>query len=282
MVFVNLTKLMKFVELISKTPSEVTKRKTRLIEAYGKIEADTTDKVSIKMKADLERFKEVDLDEEENERKCKILEALIEVYTASNISLPQKRITKTYLVPSITNCLNSSCCGKSLTVCRPSRTENSVSVFTVDGAYEGEVYRKVCQACTTIYYYNYFDKTDTDGQLIRTYFDGCSSTESPFFSITNETFYEKKLLDSLTEEIVTSYTQFINWCTVYNRLKTKGSSRLMNRACVTPAWFLYQIWRRIRLSFPVVRDKSRNLDVEKICAHLYPSLREHVDKVKGG
>ena len=276
MVFANLSKLMKFVDIISKTPKEVSKRKTRLIKAYGKLEADTTDIVSIKIK-DLERFTEMHLDDEEDGRKQKILELLIDDYTDSKKSLPQVNDLKTYLFPSITNCLNSCCCQKSLIICRPSRTDNSVSVFTLNGVLEGEIYRKVCQNCQTLYYYNYFDKTDMDGQLVRTYYDDSNSKESSFFSTTNETFFAKDLLDSLNEEIVTSYVQFVNWSTCYNRLKAGGRS-LMSCKLAIPAWLIYQIWRRISVSFPVVRDKARNLDIEQICAYLYPQIREHVDK----
>lgn len=276
MVIVNLSKLIKFVGIISKTPKEVSKRKTRLIEAYRELGADTTDEVSINMK-DLERFTEKHLDDEEDGRKQKILEVLIDDYTASKISLPQLNGQKTYLVPSITYCLNPCCSQNSLIICRPSRTENTVSVFTVNGVLEGEVYRKECQKCKTLYYYSYFDKIDTDGQLVRTYYDVSNSKESSFFSTTNETFFAKDLLDSLNEEIVTSYVQFVNWSTCYNRLKAGGRS-LMSYKLAIPAWLIYQIWRRLSVSFPVVRDKARNLDIEQICAYLYPLLREHVDK----
>ena len=123
MVLVNLTKLVRFISIIHKTPKEVSRRKTRLIEAYNMLEADTADVVSIKMNTSLERWmKEIDLDDEESERRIGILEQLIDDYTNSNIHLsPESISSKTYLLPAITFCNNPPCCKKKLVICRPSR-----------------------------------------------------------------------------------------------------------------------------------------------------------------
>ena len=58
MVRVNLSRLIKFIGVISNTPNQVSRRKKRLIEAYNSLDADTTDDVSIKLTADLERIRE--------------------------------------------------------------------------------------------------------------------------------------------------------------------------------------------------------------------------------
>ena len=266
---------MKFIAIIAMTPKEVSKRKVRLMEAYGNLEADTVDSVSIKMSAELERFQETHVDLEEIDMRCKILDQIIIDYTESNISLPTSIEFKTFLLPSITNCSNLSCSGRSLVICRPSRTENSVPVFTINCVLEGEIYRKICQMCKSVYYYNYFEMIENNG-LIRTYYTNSESKER-FFSTTNETFFEKKLLETLTEEIVTSNVQFVNWSTCYNRLKSKDQSQ-MSVKLVIPVWVVSQIWKRISVSFPVERDKYRNLDIEAVCGHLYPRLRQHVDK----
>ena len=104
MVLINLSKLMKFIAIIAMTPKEFSKRKVCLMEAYGNLEADTVDSVSIKMSAELERFQETHVDLEEIDMRCKILDQIIIDYTESNISLPTSIDFKTFLLPSITNC----------------------------------------------------------------------------------------------------------------------------------------------------------------------------------
>ena len=157
------------------------------------------------------------------------------------------------------------------------RTENNVSVFTLHRVCDGEVYRKICPTCKVIYYYNYWEKIDSNGPVIRSYYD-IQCSQEPYFSVTNETFFEKKLLDTLTEEIVTCNVQFTNWATCYNRLSGTEKSPMDYRALIQ-VWLIYQIWRRFSVSFTVVRDKSRNIDIEEICASLYPKLRQIVDNL---
>lgn len=274
MVKINLSKLIKFIGVVSKTPRNVTKRKNRLIEAYNNLVSDTDDQVSIKMKAHLERFKETHLDLEESHRHNEILEQLIDDYTDSGIVVPESNNFKNFLVPSTSVCLNSRCLTEELFMCRPSRTENSIPIFTTNGVLEGEVYRKVCRCCNAIYYYNYWEVVNLDNQLIRTYY---SSKKELYFSTTNETFFEKHLLEQLSEDIVTCNVQFVNWATAYNRLKSNGKSEISHKL-VVPAWIIFSTWKRISVSFPVIRDKARNLDIESVCAYLYPMLRQNVDK----
>ena len=155
------------------------------------------------------------------------------------------------------------------------RTENTVSVFTLHRVCDGEVYRKICLTCKVMYFYNYWEKIDSNGPVIRSYY-GIQCSQEPYFSVTNKTFFEKKLLDTLTEEIVTCNVQFTNWATCYNRLNGTEKSPMDYRSLIQ-VWLIYQIWRRFSVSFTVVRDKSRNIDVEEICASLYPKLRHIVD-----
>ena len=156
------------------------------------------------------------------------------------------------------------------------RTENSINVFTLHGVCDGEIYRKICPTCKTTYFYNYCEKQKIDSHSppIRNYYD-INFSQEPYFSVTNQSFFEKKLLDTVCEEIVTCNVQFTNWATCYNRLNR--NKNLMDYRALIQAWLIYQIWRRLGVSFPVVRDKSRNIDIEEICAILYPELRRTVD-----
>ena len=274
MVLINLSKLMKFIRIIYQTPKEVSKRTNRLINQYFDLKEETKDVVSVKLMANLEGFRERHLDQEETEKKYKILEQLILDYTCSGLSVPNSDGMKKYLVPNQVNCLNPNCSEEQLVLCRPSRTTNSCPIFGIRGVVDGEIYRRICPSCQSIYYYNYYDSTDSNGQIIRMYYE---SKEDNFFSTTNETFFEKELLEHLTEDIVTCNVQFTNWTTAYNRLRSKDDYQISYKL-VIPAWLFFSMWKRMVLRFPVVRDKARKLDIEAACAYFYPELRRRVDE----
>ena len=199
---------------------------------------------------------------------------MINNYTRSAIYKPDSNEIKIYLIPSQCQCLNHSCSGKELVLLRQSKTQNSVNVFTSNGVLEGEANRKQCDNCDSIYYHSYFEASDSYGSNIRSYYE---KENEPYFSITNETFFEKKLLEQLTESVVTCNVQFTNWASAYNRLNSKAKGKIDKRR-ITDAWMIYSAHKRINVSFPVTRDKSRHLDVESICEVLYPKLRHHVDR----
>ena len=98
-----------------------------------------------------------------------------------------------------------------------------------------------------------------------------------FFSVTNATFFERSLLDTLTEDIVTCNVQFSNWTCAYNRLKVKSGTKL-NKELLLSNWPLYNIWKRIFVRFSVLRTAEGKLDVEAACHQLYPMLRVRVDE----
>ena len=69
------------------------------------------------------------------------------------------------------------------------------------------------------------------------------------------------ILDELTEAIVTCNVQFVNWVAAYNRLKSRTKIKMEIRSLID-AWMIFSARKRINVTFPVVRRKSRNLDVE--------------------
>ena len=77
------------------------------------------------------------------------------------------------------------------------------------------------------------DFVDSCGKEVRSYYDD-SERKQPYFSITNETFFEKKLLDVVTEEIIVCNVQFSNWVVCYNRLNK--SSRPVSYKLLLPVW----------------------------------------------
>ena len=191
MVLVNLSKLIQFIGLISQTPKDVYKRHEKLIKAYSNLKQTSDDDVSIKMSCLLERIREAHLDKEEHERKLGILRSMINCYTSSGLHIPESDERTIYLIPSPEACLNATCDSAKLSFCRRSNDAFDVSVFTTNGILRGEVYRKQCSGCNSIYFLNYYETKDASGDITRAYYN---SDDQQYFSTTNETFYEKKLL----------------------------------------------------------------------------------------
>ena len=141
MVLINLTKLVKFIDIVNKTPKDVSQRRTRLVKAYDGLAADADFTVSITLSTDAAiRLKEIILDDESGERRVAILDELINNLTDRTVFIPDSVMSKVYLIPSITKCINPTCREQLLVMCRPTRTAHIVSVFTVSCVLEGEVY----------------------------------------------------------------------------------------------------------------------------------------------
>ena len=190
MVLVNLSKLIQFIGSISKTPKDVFKRHEKLIKAYNNLKQTSNDDVSIKMSCNIERFREAHLDKEEHGRKLDILRSLIDRYTSSGLQIPESDESPIYLIPSPKACLNASCNSAELSFSRNRNNSDSI-IFTTNGILRGEVYRKECLCCGSIYYLNYYETKGTSEDTTRAYYN---SDDQQYFSITKESFYEIKLL----------------------------------------------------------------------------------------
>ena len=190
MVLVNLSKLIQFIGLISQTPKDVWKRYEKLTKAYSNLKQTSNDDVSIKMSSNIERFRETHLDKEEHGRKLDILRSIIDSYTSSGLQIPESVDSPIYLIPSPMACLNTTCNSAELSLCR-NRSEEFVNIFTTNGIQRGEVYRKQCLCCGSIYSLNYFETKGTSEDITRSYYN---SDDQQYFATTKETFYEIKLL----------------------------------------------------------------------------------------
>ena len=89
MVLINLTKLVKFIDIVNKTPKDVSQRRTRLVKAYNGLEADGDFNVSITLLTDAAiRLKEIILDDESGERRVSILDEFINNLTDRTVFIP--------------------------------------------------------------------------------------------------------------------------------------------------------------------------------------------------
>ena len=95
MVLINLTKLVKFIDIVNKTPKDVSQRRTRLVKAYDGLAADGDFTVSITLSTDAAiRLKEIILDDESGERRVSILDELINNLTGRTVFIPDLVMSK--------------------------------------------------------------------------------------------------------------------------------------------------------------------------------------------
>ena len=277
MVFINLAKLLLLIKAVQDCPSSIPKREEKLFLEYLKFKKTSDDKVSVEVPVELDRLKEIDVDKEVDDRKKKIIFHLIRTYTDSNFEFPTQT-TDIYLVSPLVKC--DHCHTGTLVFTRPDRQSRIAVVYTLAGPRCAKVYIKYCSQCQATVY-NCYTEFSENGTTIRKYIDQKES--SLYVNVTQETFFERKLLEELTEDVFTCDTRFVTWTEKYNRLHSKSETNLkervlLNRKRVFDAWIIFSITQRIPVRFPVTRTLDGNIDIEEVCRFLYPSLKQFVDE----
>ena len=117
MVLIDLCKLFEFGTIVSQTPDDVSKRKPRLIKYFNTIEPEGSLAVSVKVKAELERIVERDIELEAPERRLKLIEFLIDHFSNNSLEVKTTSCGKTFLIPSVKTCLFPQCQSKELILC---------------------------------------------------------------------------------------------------------------------------------------------------------------------
>ena len=271
MVKVNLSKLAQLIDATNNCPVGIPNRVTKLFETYEKFCATSDYDVSVYVSANLERLKETKLDREESGRKLAIFSEIVERISKNYVCLPRCNESKIYLISPLETCNN--CGADSLITVKPSRHGSEGIVYTRTGSQAAEVYHKHCCQCAATLYSCYTEFGEKNS-LTRRYLPLC---DIKYFSITDKTFFDVKLLEELTEDIFTADCRITSFVEKYNRINT--SSVELNKKRIFSSWLIFSTSKRLLhcTEFPVIRDKSRNLNIEAVCSVLYRSLRENVD-----
>ena len=269
MVLINLSKLMMLIQCIQNCPLSIPKRVDKLFDSYFSFKPTSDDLVSIHIPVELERLKERNVDDEEETKKKKIITEIIHIYSKSPIEFPSLSSTTIYLIPPISKCLK--CSGALITV-RPHRKGRGAVVYTVQGPTFAEVYHKYCKQCNAVVYYCYTEFREEGNIFKRKYL----KSGLKYFSATQDTYFEFKLLEDLTEDLFTCDTRFHKWVMKYNRTFRDQKIKLIKNR-VFPVWVLYSIQKRIPVEFNVSRKADRSFDIEAACKILYPALKEFID-----
>ena len=268
MVLVNLTKFLLLIHAIHACPPGIPYRGEKIFEAFLSFNSSSDDIISIT--TSLERIKERNIDDEEPKKKKLIIFELVNQYSSSSFKFPSLS-SKIYLISTLDVC--DICKKGKLVVTKPNRSGRPATVHTKDGGKVAEVYHKQCNSldCLATVYscYTEFKRGDV---VMRKYLEKSNIT---IFSITQETFFDSKLLEELTEDIFTCKCRISNFVKKYNRLH---GSIPMNKKRVLGSWLIYSIIGRLPgIEFPVFRNMDRAIDVEAICKYLYPELRKVID-----
>ena len=272
MVLFNLTKFILLIQAIHSCPPGVPNRGHKIFEEYNRFESVSDDMISVSVIASLERFsKEMSVDEEDADRKKKIIVQIINQYSSSSFEFPQD-FSKIHLISHLDYC--NICKDGQLVVVRPSTPGKDVTVYRKNGGVGGQLYHKQCQnlSCLATVYDSYSEYKN-GGQMMRKYH---KLSEMKYFAITQDSFFDVEFLEELSEDIFTCYVRISNFVKKYNRLNPKIP---LNKKRIFHSWLIYIIMKRLPdVEFPVFRSRDRNIDIDKTCQYLYPKLRRVIDE----
>ena len=191
MVFFNLSKLIQLIQAAQDCPTEIPRRDNLLFEQYCKFKQTSDQNVSVEVPVQLDRMKEYDVDKEDVDRQKKIISYVSNDYTPFVLPTPSNVI---FIASPLSKC--DICRSGRLIYTRAHRGARNVVVYTQNGPKCAIVYIKHCTTCEATVYNSYTEYLD-NGILMRKY----SCEISPYINFTQESIFECKLLEELTEDI---------------------------------------------------------------------------------
>lgn len=268
MVLLNLSKFLRLVVEVQACPESFPKRKELMFEAYNSFTPSSDHIISVSVSTNLERRVEENVDNETEERKKQIIEAIVGMYTKNKFQA-QLSGKKSYLMSEKEVC--EECENSSLVPVKP-RSGGRISVlYSLSGESEAEVFNKHCPVCSCTVTPCYTDFSRR-GIICRKY----SQNSTKLFSVTSESFFEVSFLDMVTEDVFTCKSSISDIVEKYNRVSVQNIA--LDKRRLFAAWIVYHIIKRLgQIEFPVVRDDFRGFDLDATCENLYSKLREHVD-----
>ena len=266
---INLSKFLMLTQAIDACPIGVPKRSEKIYEQFKTFNSTSDHMISIEVLGHLDDLVETDIEEKDENKKKKILFDLIQMYTSNTLRYPEDS-TDIHLITTLTKC--DLCNVGELSIARPDRMGRQCLIYSEHGARACTVYHKFCQICGAKIYPCFSEKVSSDKKVTRRYLRFDQITH---FGVTNETYFTKKFLESVTEDIFTCHSRINNIVMKYNRLNQKSIE--LNKKRLWSAWVIFTIVERMDVSFPVIR-KDRSIDIEAVCSYLYPELKKKIDE----
>ena len=165
----------------------------------------------------------------------------------------------------------SHCCGKSLTLKKPTsgllHNGSKCRVFTFQGVKESQIFTATCQECfskyTCFYEEELFDETK-----IRRFFK-----PNNYFATTADTVFSVDLLEHITNMTLICSSEFRNTAETLNRTLFQKDN--LQRNALSDIFFAFNLAQKLPMCPLVVKqNKDRNTLVDYFCSQAAPLLRK--------
>ena len=267
---INLSKFLMITQAIDACPVGVPKRNEKIYAQFKSFTPTSDHVISIEVAAHLDDFLDTNIDEKNEDQRKKIVFDLIQAYSLNSLRFP-KDSTDVHLISPLTKC--DLCDVGELSVVRPDRVGRTCLIYSEHGARECTVYHKFCRICGAKIYPCYSEKVLPDKKVTRKYL---RLNQVAHFGVTNETYFTKKFLENVTEDVFTCHARINNIVLKYNRLNSNSVE--LNKKRLQSAWIIFSIVKRMEeVSFPVFRDTDGGIDIDAVCGYLYPQLKKKID-----
>lgn len=158
---------------------------------------------------------------------------------------------------------------------------SAVCYFYSSKPKKATIQTKSCQLCGAVHYLSYAEKINTsdyDRKMLKNVLD------AKYVAFTNETIFERLLLDSFTSDLIYKYSSFMGFTSAYNFLfgckqdylndNDKVKRSCLNEKRLIDAWFYYQFlkcFNEINKSF-VMCQAPQMTNLNNTIRNLKPSL----------
>ena len=157
------------------------------------------------------------------------------------------------------------CCYKHLNILT---AYASILVYTENGTVHSRSYHGVCGKCKKAHYHGYsLDKASGEVEF---------DDESETLIFNSDTAFSKRFIDYADNMICIGGVSFERTASILNT--TFNLKPPLNPDRLEAAWFVYRIIK-FRRNIPWPRKlKSKELDLEKLCNHVYSDIKEIIER----
>jgi len=140
---------------------------------------------------------------------------------------------------SLQSCL---ICNKTLNSEENSYQTLAVVYFCSNTAQECSNSYVLCKICKIKYYYSYYINNENQRFFYKNFF------EQKYVSFTNSTFYEKKVFDMLTSDIMFKHSSMKGFCDSYNSIFSNNNLKRgeLERVRLSECWYYYHLLKLVK------------------------------------
>ena len=197
MVQFNIEQFVFLIKYLRVCPVNFPKREKIILEAYNAYKSKSQHYVSVEVDPDDEVIPECRIEDYPIAKKNKIIKFLIDKFSRTPIDITVEPST-VYICPEYDKC--PRCLGD-MKIWQSYRGGAQAIAYTSTGPKLALVFHKNCSTCSTTVFNGYYETVYYNGTdketTYRTYFE----EDTPFLSATNESFFERTVLQDLNEDL---------------------------------------------------------------------------------